>query len=251
MSTLRLVFSRKWLLTTIFVFIGSAICAALGFWQLDRLNQRQAFNARYLENKALPALTLTAAPDDDLTNMEYRAVIASGVYDFEHQVALRNQVYNGQPGYQLLTPLILSDGTGILVERGWVPAADDQPAEWRSYDQPGKTAISGVLRLGQTESEIGGVPDPTLSPGQTALMVWNIVNIARIAEQLPYRLLPVFVQPDPDPSLAQPPYPIQPEIAITEGPHFGYAMQWFTFAALLFFGYPLFYLRRQVKLEEK
>ena len=252
MSTLRLVFSRQWLLTTILVLIGSAICVAFGLWQLDRLNQRRAFNAHYLENKTRPTLTLTATPSDDLTKMEYRAVIATGVYDFEHQVALRNQFHNGQSGYQLLTPLILSDGTGILIERGWIPAnGNDQPIHWHIYDQSGEITISGVLRLGQTESEIGGIPDPTLAPGQASLMVWNLVNVTRIARQVPYPLLPVFVQPDPDLSLTQPPYPTQPEIAITEGPHFGYAIQWFSFAALLFFGYPFFYLRRQVKPEEK
>jgi cytochrome oxidase assembly protein ShyY1 len=31
---------------------------------------------------------------------------------------------------------------------------------------------------------------------------------------------------------------------LTEGSHFGYALQWFSFAAVLFFGYP-FYLRKQ------
>ena len=36
----------------------------------------------------------------------------------------------------------------------------------------------------------------------------------------------------------------QPDIELTEGSHFGYALQWFTFASILFIGYP-FYLRKQ------
>ncbi len=251
MSLLRLMLSHKWLLTTLLVVVGAGVCVRLGLWQLERLTLRQAFNTHYREVSALPLLELTSAPADDLTGMEYRAALVSGLYDFEHQVALRNQVYNSQSGYHLLTPLILADGTGILVDRGWVPSEGAAPSAWRAYDQPGAVTVRGILRLGQTEAEIGGVPDPTLAPGQARLEVWNLVNVARIAQQLPYKILPVFVQPDIDPTLTQPPYPAQPVVALDEGPHFGYAMQWFAFAALLFFGYPLLYLRKQVKPEEK
>jgi surfeit locus 1 family protein len=71
--------------------------------------------------------------------------------------------------------------------------------------------------------------------------------LARIDSQIPYPLLPVFLQPEGDSQNSQPPIvPARPEIEITEGPHFGYALQWFTFAAMLFFGYP-FFLRKQLK----
>ena len=252
MTVLRLMFSRKWIVTTLLVVIGSAICVRLGIWQLDRLDQRRAFNAHYLVTSALPMLKITSASQVDLTSMAYRAVEISGVYDPTNQVVLRNQYYNKQPGYYLLTPLVLSDKTALLVERGWIPAAGNTaPVDWRQYDEPGVITISGILRLGETQPELGGVPDPTLTPGQTRLDYWNIVNVERITQQVPYKLLPVFVQPNPDPARAQPPYPFQPEIVIDEGPHLGYALQWFTFAALLFFGYPLFYLLRQVKTEQK
>jgi surfeit locus 1 family protein len=61
---------------------------------------------------------------------------------------------------------------------------------------------------------------------------------------MPYPILPVYVQPDPDPNDATPPIPFQPEVELTEGSHFGYALQWFTFATILFLGYP-FYVRKQ------
>ncbi len=240
-------FSRKWILTTVLVILGSAFCARLGIWQLDRLEWRRAFNAHYLEATSLPPLTLTAAPTEDLTSMEYRAITVSGSYDFEHQVALRNRYYGSEYGYHLLTPLILADGTAVLVERGWVPADGNQdPSNWRRYDQPGPVTISGMIRLGLTKPDVGGVPDPELAPGQTRLDFWNIVNLERISLQVPNKLLNVYVQPNPDETLTAPPYPYQPTIEISEGPHFGYALQWFTFASLLFFGYP-FYLRSQLK----
>jgi len=137
----------------------------------------------------------------------------------------------------------------VLVERGWIPAdGNATPAGWRQYDRPGRVTVQGQIRLGQTKPDVGGVPDPTLTPGQTRLDFWNIVNLERIQNQVPYPLLNVFVQPDVDPNDTQPPIPYQPEIELTEGPHFGYALQWFTFATILVAGYP-FYLRKQ--LEEK
>ena len=92
---------------------------------------------------------------------------------------------------------------------------------------------------------MGGVPDPTLAAGQTRLDFWNMVNLERIGLQVPYKLVPIYIQPNPDPALTQPPYPFQPTIEISEGPHLGYAIQWFIFATILFLGYP-FFLRKQL-----
>lgn len=246
MRVLRAMFSRKWILTTLIVFAGTALCARLGIWQLDRLDQRRTANAHFESARAMPTLELAGATTEDLTAQEYRAVTARGVYDFEHQVALRNRDHDGVLGYHLLTPLVLGDGTAVLVERGYIPAEGNAaPADWRKYDQPGEIAVSGILHLGQTEPGFGAAADPALAPGQTRLDFWIIVNLERIAEQLPYPLLPVFIQPDMDPNDDEPPIAHQYQYEVTEGPHLGYAGQWFTFAALLFFGYPLFYLPRQ------
>lgn len=245
----RAMFSRSWIFTTLLVLVGGAVCVRLGIWQLDRLEQRRTFNAHVEAMWNAEPLTLTGQTTDDLTAMEYRAVQASGTYDFENQVVLRNRYFQDRYGYNLLTPLVLDDGSAVLVERGWIPAdGNDLPVDWRKYDQPGTVTLHGQIRLGQAKPDLGGVPDPTLTPGQTRLDFWNIVNLERIQSQVPYPLLDVFVQPDIDPNDVEPPIPYQPEIELTEGPHLGYAGQWFTFAAILVLGYP-FYLRK--KLEEK
>ena len=247
MKILRAMFSRHWILTTLLVLAGGAVCVRLGIWQLDRLAQRRAFNAHVEAAWAADPLILNGQATEDLTAMEYRAVTLSGTYDFENQVALRNRYFQNVYGYHLLTPLLLDDGSAVLVERGWIPAdGNDLPADWRKYDEPGRITVRGQIRLGQVKPEMGGVPDPTLAPGQVRLEFWNIVNLERIRKQVPYPLLDVFVQPDVDPNDIVPPIPYQPEIELTEGPHKGYAGQWFTFATLLVFGYP-FYLRYQLK----
>lgn len=253
-------FTRKWVLTTLLVVFGAALCVRLGIWQLDRLQGRRAFNAQVLSNRALPILDLNREPVADLDKMEWRQVRAVGVYDFENQIVLRNQIYLGELGYHLITPLHLSEtstaasmglawrlsssGRTVLVDRGWIPTdGNSNPADWRKYDQTGEVTVTGQIRLGQTKPALGGVADTLPGNGQR-LEVWTNLDVAQMSKQSPYPLLPFFIQPNVEPSDSTPPIPYQPEVDLTEGPHFGYAIQWFTFAAILFVGYP-FYLRKQ------
>ncbi|HXQ33200.1 MAG TPA: SURF1 family protein, partial [Anaerolineales bacterium] len=112
---------RKWLLTTILVLLGTALCIRLGIWQLDRLEGRRAFNAQVETMRSLPALDLNRDSLDSIDEMEWRAVQVKGTYDFENQIAILNQYHNNQYGYHLLTPLLFK-GTAVLVDRGWIPA---------------------------------------------------------------------------------------------------------------------------------
>lgn len=231
-------FSPKWLLTTLLVFIGTAVCIRLGIWQLDRLEGRRAFNAQVESMRAAERLDLNLSTPADIVTMEWRAVTVSGEYDFENQVALRNQYYGNQYGYHLITPLRYN-GTVVLVNRGWIPA----DADWREFDEPGLVTVRGQVRLGQGKPAFGGVADALPADG-SPLKVWNNLDVEMMSAQFPYPILEVFVQPDVDEDNAVPPIPYQPEIELTEGSHFGYALQWFTFATILFVGYP-FYLRKQ------
>ena len=247
MKVIRAIFSRQWILATLLVLAGGALCVRLGIWQLDRLEQRRAFNAHVEAMWAAEPISLNGQTTEDLTKLEYRAVTVSGRYDFENQVALRNRYFQDEYGYHLLTPLLLDDGSAVLVDRGWIPAdGNDSPVDWRKYDQPGPVTLQGQIRLGQTKPDLGGVPDPTLTPGQTGLDFWSIVNLERIQGQVPYPLLNVFVQPDVDLEDTEPPVPYQPDIELTEGSHQGYAIQWFTYATILVVGYP-FFVRKQMK----
>jgi surfeit locus 1 family protein len=175
--------------------------------------------------------------------MEWRSVKVTGDYDFANQVAIRNQYYGNEYGYHLLTPLRYGEGA-IVVDRGWIPAeGNSSPPAWRKYDEKGTVNVEGQIRLGSGKPVIGGVADPLAEDG-ARLEIWNNADLPRIAKQMPYPVLPVYVQPAVDSMDTEPPIPSQPVIELTEGPHFGYALQWFTFAAILFLGYP-FFLRKQ------
>jgi surfeit locus 1 family protein len=239
-------FSRRWLLATILVVVGVAINIRLGIWQLDRLEQRRAFNTRVLAQIDRPVLALSgAALDEDLASMEYRKVIVTGEYDLDHQVALRNQAWGNRPGVHLLTPLrIQGSDKLILVNRGWVPIEGDDFNRWAAYPEPGVVEVQGILRASQSEPDYGQRSDPIPAEGEAPLKAWYFANVQAIARQVPYPLLPVYIQQAPDPSLQGLPYRTQPELDLSEGPHQSYALQWFSFAAILGLGYP-FFIRRQ------
>ena len=87
MILLKKMFSLKWLLTTLLVFLGTAFCIRLGIWQLDRLDQRRAFNAQVESMRAAELLDLNNELSENISTMEWRAVTVTGEYDFENKIA--------------------------------------------------------------------------------------------------------------------------------------------------------------------
>ena len=237
-------FSRRWWWTTLIVILGIGLAIRLGIWQLDRNTDRRS-NVRHIQAlKNLPSLNLNILPiPDDFSEMEYRHVTVSGTYDFEHQVALRNQVWTqswgDESGYALLTPLILSDGRAVMIERGWIPSHYDSRATWQQFNEPGPVTIDGIIRLPMKKGEMGGgVPDPTLAPGETGLDFWNFVNLSRLQQQMPYPLLDVYIQEAPSINPETLPYRWLSQPDLSTGAHIGFALMWFFYAGLLLFGYP-------------
>lgn len=247
---LRRLFSRRWLLATVLVLAGTAVLARLGIWQLDRLQWRRDFNARVIAQQEADPLTLDAgALDSDLYSMEYRKVLVSGRYMPEDEIVLRNQVwgteFGSEIGVKLFTPLLIEGSdTAILVERGWIPQEDVRARD--KYVEAGTVTVYGQLRRAETDFNLNAAlhPDPTLQAGEARLEAWNNLDLERLAAQMDVPLLPVYLQRLPEGAQTAPPYASPPELDLSEGSHLGYAFQWFSFAALLLFGYP-FYVQRQ------
>jgi surfeit locus 1 family protein len=253
---LRLMFSRRWWWTTLLVIGAIGVTIRLGIWQIDRHEQHQTFVAHAKAVQAAPPLILgNEAPPPDLSDMEYRAVQASGHYDFEHQVAIRNQVWTqswgDEVGYTLLTPLVLDDDSAVMVDRGWIPSQAATPDAWRQFDEPGNISVTGVIRLSLEEGEMGSIQDPALAPGQNRLDIWSFVNIPRLQQQVPYPLLPIYIQCAPGESEDTPPYCSLPVLDLSEGTNLGYAIQWFLFSGLLLVGYPVYLRKSESKLPEE
>jgi surfeit locus 1 family protein len=159
---------------------------------------------------------------------------AAGEYDFSNQLLLVQQNYREMPGAHLVVPLVLEGGSqAVLVDRGWVPFDDVQSGRWQQYDdQRGPVTISGRVQPsqilpGQAAEQAGSNPTSPQQPEAE----WYRIDIDAIQAQLPYRLLPVYLleAPGPEGNIALP-YRIEPEVDLSEGPHLGYALQWFAFA---------------------
>ncbi len=244
---LGLMFSRRFLPATVLIFIVAAVCVRLGIWQVSRFKETRAFYDHLMAVQNMPPVNLPT--QQDLTMMEYRAVTASGTYDFQNQIATRDQ-YNGvQPGYHLLTPLRLSDGEAVLVDRGWIPSdGNSTPADWHQYDQPHQVTVSGIIRLGQTQPTPGSDADPTLTPNQRRLDFWIYVNLNRIGQQIPYPILPVYIQLTPHPNQTDPPIPILEPLDLSDGStNLNYVFQWNLFAILFIVGYAYYLWRKELR----
>ncbi len=241
--------SLRWIGITLAVLVLVGVMVRLGFWQLDRLAQRRSSNASVIAQVDAPPLDLNQEmPVDQLNGMEYRSVVVVGTYNSSQEVILKNQVYGDQPGYAVITPLkIQGSDYSVLVERGWIPLDQAQPAQRTQFEEPGVVTVKGIIRLSQTQPIFAGAADPTLAAGQARLDAWNMVNVARIQQQANLKLLPVYIQEAPDPAWKGMPYRIVSSPDLSDGPHLSYAIQWFIFATVLGVGYPIFVRRTLAK----
>jgi surfeit locus 1 family protein len=195
----------------------------LGFWQLSRLHQRRAANLVTIAARTAPVALITAGSVRTDTLGEHY-VIAEGRYDHAHEILLRGQVFEGAPGVEVVTPLLLADGgPALLVNRGFLPAADAVSAVTEGTQEPGPRTVRGLgLPLGSAPGE------PVEHGGRTT---WRRLNAGALRQRLPYAILPIYVLQTPDSSLPRFPRRLEAP-AVDEGPHLGYAIQWFLFAVL-------------------
>jgi surfeit locus 1 family protein len=240
MLLIKRLVSRQWIGATIVAIIAAGVMIRLGIWQLDRLEQRKAFNAQVIQEVEQEQFKLSANNLSlDLTGMEYRKVSVQGRYDFLQEVALRNQVWNDQIGVHLLTPLIIS-GTNqaVIIDRGWIPQESYLSGDWSEYWETGEVMVEGVIRQAQSQADLGRMSDPVPAKSER-LVSWNLANIPQIAEQIPYQVLPVYIQQSPGEEWVQFPYRSVAIPELSEGSHMSYAIQWFSFALILTVGYPI------------
>jgi surfeit locus 1 family protein len=91
----------------------------LGFWQLERADEKRAIEHAIVLASLNSAQLVTQT--DTLIQKEYYQVLLEGRYDNDKQFIYDNQIVNGNAGYYVLTPFILDNKTVILVNRGFVP----------------------------------------------------------------------------------------------------------------------------------
>lgn len=215
------------------VFVGGLILIFLwaGFWQLDRLNQRQDRNDVIEARAAEAAVTVDEALSSFADELDYRAVSDQGRYLDGEAVRIANRSQDGLGGDWVIAVFETADGRLVLVNRGF--ATRDAEA----IGPPPEGPIEGWLRVSQTKDGFFGAVDT--GEGRAPRLDVEAISL-RLGLDRP--LAPVWLQLD-DPTAQGAPQPV-PLPAIDEGSHFSYAVQWFIFAALSTLIYGLFLRKR-------
>ncbi|MGD2078086.1 MAG: SURF1 family protein, partial [Chloroflexota bacterium] len=240
--------NRRWWWVTLLVLVFIGVFVRLGIWQLDRRQQRLASNAAYLAQISQSPLPLDASlVTADAEEVVDRSAFAQGRYDHQEQIVLTQQSWLGRPGAHLVTPLVFENGqTAVLVDRGWIPAADAEQGDLSQFDEPGPQTIEGTIQQSQILS--GGRETEVDGPQQR----WYRIDVEAIQDQMPYALLPFYlVQTPPEGVQDDLPYRVAVEFDLSEGPHLGYAIQWFLFAAVLSIGYARFVSTQDARLRRR
>jgi len=229
---------RLW--PTIATLVLLPILIALGFWQLDRAQEKREIQQRFERRTHEAPLVLGASLIDSPKALHYRQATARGVYDAKHQLLIDNKVHQGRVGYDVLSPLrIQGTDTWVLVNRGWVAQGSSR------HDLPalpvpqGTVEVHGLLEVPDGKPLfVGG--DYREGSGWPAVALW--LDLTRYAKQTGYRLQPMELLQDPkDPG----DYPRDWQI-VTLPPEksVSYAVQWFTMAGALVIIYIVVNLRR-------
>ena len=114
---------RRWVIA-LAALAAVLVTARLGWWQLDRAAQKLSLQAALDERSRLPPIdgpALLARSSDDAAAQHHRAARLVGRWSARHTVYLDNRQMDGRPGFFVMTPLLLDDGSAVLVQRGWMP----------------------------------------------------------------------------------------------------------------------------------
>lgn len=218
---------RRWLVLAA-TLLAIALTARLGLWQLDRAAQKTALQ-RSIDVRAteppLPAAAL-ARDAEGAASQHHRRVHLAGRWRNEFSVYLDNRQMDARPGFVLVTPLQLVDGSAVLVQRGWVPR--DPYDRTRVPPPPGDgDAVEVHGRIAAPPSRLydfGGVDEGRIRQN---------VDLDGFARETGLALRPLSVLQLDDGGAADGLQRRWPQVAVDVHKHYGYAFQWFALCALI------------------
>lgn len=197
----------------------------LGFWQLDRADEKSAKQEQYL----------TAGVEAELNNSnllalqaEYQAVSLQGSYQPELQLLLDSQVQDGVVGYQVFSIAKLRNIEPLLlVNRGWVATAD---AAALMLPEQELQLIGQLASLPKPGMRLG---EPVVASPADGLRVVNYPTQAEFEAILGQAILPwqLWLAPEAEHGFIRDWQPIN----LPPEKHHGYAVQWFALALAVLF----------------
>jgi len=224
----------RWVALAVLAVVMAAVMVGLGFWQLSRYQERTAINERIEaagQADPLPVENVLSV-DGALSEEEaWVRVTATGVYDTSHEILARNRTLNDRVGFEVLTPLVLSDGTALLVDRGWIPATGQSASDLPEIPAAptGEVTVVGRVHLPESRADQATEQDGYLQVRR--------IDPRLLAEELPYSVYPGYLLLDSQrPPVSDELQPIPVELA-DAGQNLSYMVQWWLFATLTLVGF--------------
>lgn len=222
--------SRRWVLFFLAIVVVGYGTWWLGEWQFGRLEDRKDRNAIVVANEQrdpVPVEDVLSSGRSVAEQDEWRLVTATGAYDVENTVVVRYRTRNSAPGVEVVVPLVLDDGTAVVVDRGWF-GTDDPEIGWEELPAPpaGTVTITGWVRADGSggSTEVTDHSTRAIASGPIGAAIGREVRTGFVALE------------SEDPSPAEELKPIElPELG--QGPHFFYGLQWWFFGVLAIGGF--------------
>jgi cytochrome oxidase assembly protein ShyY1 len=239
-SRYRFVFSWRWIRLHVLIWlilIPSFI--GLGMWQRSRYHERTAENAVIRTAMNAPPVPIEGADAVGAAVAKqdrWKQLTLVGTFDTAHQFLARNHQENGNPGFYVITPLTLADGTSVLVNRGWVPTVSSDEQESPAIPAPpsGTVTITGRLQQSETKGNTG-IRDVTtgLPTGQISLINTDALAL-KTGLQLRGGYAEVITSKPADSAANASGVQITPVDApsLDEGPYLSYWFQWWLFCVI-------------------
>ncbi|WP_249714120.1 SURF1 family cytochrome oxidase biogenesis protein [Rhizomonospora bruguierae] len=241
----RFLLSARWLGGALLSLVAVGVMVLLGLWQLDRYQARHAINERIDAASAGAPAPLpgplpppgrdpgTVAPPPS-PSAAWQKVSATGRYDESHQILVRARTVDGQVGFEIVTPLVLGDGSAILVDRGWVPVPSTGDAMAVPTVPPAPAGqVTVVGRVHPSESRPGRVD---VRDGRIEV---RRIGVPQLAEKLPYPLYSAYLLAEP----VEKGFTAIPIGHENDWQNAAYVFQWWLFALLVPVGF--WYVARQ------
>ena len=199
----------------------------LGFWQLNRLDEKRKFNSVLSTHSSTPVQSLDEAVPAkwNKATSEWLRVSVTGSYDFSKAVTIINRSQDGTAGYNSVVPFTSTNNRTILVNRGFVPLVMEAPVA-----PTGEIEIIGYLRASQSRSALG--PIDSTEAGNTEFQRFDI---PLISAHVGKTIEPMFLQLITESPAGESQWPAKVALPpLDEGTHMSYALQWFFFCLVAF-----------------
>lgn len=228
---------RRPVALTLAALAGVALLLGLSYWQVQRAAWKDGLVAERTARLAASARSLPASVADPAALVFTRA-FAEGTFDHAREITVLRPALDGASGYHVVTPLMRADGGAVLVDRGWVPMAQRDPATRAEGQVTGPVRVEGIVIAGDRTGPFKPDNDP-------ATGTWFVRDPIAIAAALGVTAPPVILEADAAPNAGGLPVGGQTITALAND-HRGYAATWFALAVALAVIYAML-LRRELR----